>query len=549
MSVVTLTVLGNDGKSMNSSYEWISLDVSQEVNRISYARLVLLDGDAAQQEFPISDSDFFEPGNQIEMKLRYEETPDQEVTVFKGLVIKQNIEASLAGSLLTIELKDAAVKLTRTRKSQVYRDQTDDKIIAQIIDDSGLTKGTIPTTQVQHSELAQYYCSDWDFILSRADSLGLLVTTIDGEIALSEITIEGQPQHTFEYGINDIFSFEMEVNAEQQYPSVQSTAWDIKNQELTKPAEAKDFTLSQGNLQGADIAKAIGIESHILNNPISLEAEELQAWSDAIMAKTRMALIRGRICVPGDGNIKLLNIMELAGIGKRFNGKTLITGVRHHADQNSWVTDVQFGLSPERFAEQQAIVNTPAAGLLPAVNGLQVGVVSQFEADPAKEFRVKVILPSIGKGKEGAVWARVASLDAGKNRGYVFWPEVDDEVIVGFFNDDPRQAVILGAMYSSKNTPPDQVAPLAEENIEKAIVTKTGMSIKFIDDKKPALLIKTPNSNKIRLDEDAEMIQIIDQHSNGITLNKDGIEVKSTKDIKIEAQGNVEIKGQKVDVK
>ncbi len=259
-------------------------------------------------------------------------------------------------------------------------------------------------------------------------------------------------------------------------------------------------------------------------------------------------MIRGRIAVPGYADIKPLEVIEVAGIGKRFNGVTLVTGIRHRVDQQGWQTDVQFGLSAERFAAQPNIVDAPAAGLLPAVNGLQIGVVGKFEEDPGKEFRVKVILPGIDE-KEGVVWARLASPDAGKGRGYFFRPEPGDEVVVGFFNDDPRQAVILGAMYSSKNTPPAKVSKLTAENIDKAIVTKTGITIRFADDKKAALFIETPGKNKIVLNDDAQTVEISDQHGNAITMSKDGVEIKSAKDVTIDASGNVEIKGQKVDVK
>ncbi len=564
MSVVTTTIL-SDGKLIDPLYELLSLDISKEVNRIPCAQIVLIDGDAAQQTFPISDNDFFEPGKTIEIKLRYEDAPAQEKTVFRGVVVRHGVEAGSEGSLLSIELKDEAVKLTSARKSMVYPDKTtDDKAISQIIKDNGLTAGKIPASGIQHPQLVQYYCSDWDFILSRAENLGLLVMADDGVISLSKIAITGSPKHIFEYGISEILNFEIEADAEHQYLDVQSIAWDIKTQKLTKAVKGKDFSLSQSNLKGADIAKTIGIESHILSSPVPLEQKELQAWADATMSKTRMTMIRGRLSVPGFGDIKPLEIMEVAGIGKRFNGQTLVTGIRHRIDQQGWVTDVQFGLSAERFVEREDIIDVPAAGLLPAVNGLQIGIVSQFEADPAKEFRVKVILPGIDE-KKGAVWARLASLYAGKNHGYVFWPEKDDEVIVGFFNDDPRQAVILGAMYSSKNTPPDKIAPATAENTDKAIVTKTGTSITLIDKEKPAIRIETPKSNMILLDEDTEMVQIADQHGNAITMSKDGIEIKSVKDVKtdasgaieikgkkdvkIDASGNVEIKGAKVDVK
>ena len=122
-------------------------------------------------------------------------------------------------------------------------------------------------------------------------------------------------------------------------------------------------------------------------------------------------------------------------------------------------------------------------------------------------------------------------------------------MVVGFFNDDPRQAVILGAMYSSKNAPPPAVENLSQDNVDKGIVTKTGSTIRFVDDSKSSIVIETPESNKIVLDDDAQTIEVADQHGNMITLSQDGIEIKSVKDVIIDASGNVEIKGQKVDMK
>jgi uncharacterized protein involved in type VI secretion and phage assembly len=220
--------------------------------------------------------------------------------------------------------------------------------------------------------------------------------------------------------------------------------------------------------------------------------------------------------------------------------------VRHRVDQHGWQTDVQIGLSAEAFSQQTDIVDAPAAGLLPAVTGLQIGLVDAFAEDPDKEFRIKVILPGIDQ-KQGAVWARLAFPEAGKEHGYFFQPQVGDEVVVGFFNNDPRQAVVLGSLYGSKNAPKD--FKLTKDNFEKGIVTKKGVTIKFVDKEKASVFIETPKKNKILLDDDAEKIELSDQHGNKITMSKDGIILKSAKDVKIDASGNVEIKGQKVDVK
>jgi len=546
MSVVTVTVLSED-QTMNPEYELMSVDVLKEVNRIPSAELVILDGDAATQQFLISDAEFFAPGKQVEIKIRYEADAANEATIFKGLVTRHSVEANARGSLLRIDLKDEAVKLTHRRNSAVYTDMTDDKVISEIIDRNGLTAGTIDSTDVKHRQLVQYYCTDWDFMLSRADSNNLLVQVDDGAISFIKIAIDASTSHTITYGIDEVYRFEIEADAEYQLDSVESIGWSMKDHALSKPGKAADFALKQGNLKSADLAKMMGSEEVVLMNPVALDAQELQAWSDATLARSRLALLRGSISVAGQADIKPMNLIVLDGIGERFNGETLITGVRHRVDSDGWQTDIQFGLSPERFAQNLSIMDIPAAGLLPAVLGLQVGIVAQFDDDPDKELRVQVQLPGLGD-TEQLIWARLATPDAGNERGFFFFPEVGDEVVVGFFNNDPRQAVILGAMFGSKNTLPAAIAPPDADNLEKGIVTRQGTTIKFTDDEKAKVSIETPEANTILLDDDAQSITLTDQHGNSIVLGANGIEIKSAKDIILDASGNIEIKGQAVDV-
>ena len=52
------------------------------------------------------------------------------------------------------------------------------------------------------------------------------------------------------------------------------------------------------------------------------------SWADATLARSRLGLIRGRVSVPGFADLSLLDVIEIKGIGKHFNGKTLVTGWR-----------------------------------------------------------------------------------------------------------------------------------------------------------------------------------------------------------------------------
>lgn len=545
MSVVTPTIL-SEGEVMDPAYSLLSIEVSKELNRISSAQLVLVDGNVARGEFPISDSAFFEPGKHIELKLRYEGDPD--VTVFKGLVVSQGIRASSQGSVLTVELKDEAIKLIHTRRNAVYRDLSDADILARILDDAGLTKGEISATQPAHAEIVQYNSTDWDFMLSRADVYGLAAMVEDGTVSFQTIDLSGEPVHQFQYGISDLYDFEFEMDALHQYTTVESVAWDMESQQISEVTNAEDFTLSQGNLTGSGLATAVGYDSYRLSHPVPLDPQELQGWANGRMIRSRMAMIKGRMSVPGDTGIKPFDLIEIEGAGERFNGKTIITGVRHLVDGSGWQTDLQFGLSAEWFSRQPDIQDVLSAGLLPPISGLQIGVVDAFEADPDEQYRIRITLPAID-AEDGVVWARLATPDAGLERGFFFRPETGDEVVVGFLNNDPRQAIILGGMYSSTNTPPEDFASLSEDNINKGIVTKKGTKIGFVDNDKASVFIETASSNKILLDDDTEVIEIVDQHGNSITMSSNGIEIKSSADFKIDASGNVEIKGSKVDVK
>jgi uncharacterized protein involved in type VI secretion and phage assembly len=533
----------SDGKRIESSLDLVSVDVIKEVNRIPTAQLIVVDGLKTEAEFPVSSSSVFKPGSKIEIKLGHQgEAPA--VTVFQGVVVRHGIEATGNDALLTVEMKDVTVRLTRGRKSAVYAGKTDTDIIRQILQAKALRTGRLPKTQPAHREIIQYHCTDWDFMLSRAASQGLLVTVDDGIVSLREPSLSGPPKCTFTFGESVIFDFAMEVDGSHQHARVESLGWDIKNK-ATRIGKATAVNLSPGNLKGDAIAKAIGFADDTQSSVVPLEPEELKAWADATMMRSRLSLIHGRVGVPGVGDLKPMDVVKLAGMGDRFNGSALVTGVRHRVDQHGWQTDVQIGLAAETLSAHSDIVDVPAAGLLPAVSGLQIGLVQNFTDDPAKELRVRVQLP--GVDQKDPVWARLALPDAGKDRGYFFQPEVGDEVVVGFLNNDPRQAVILGALYGSKNAPKE--FKQTKDNFEKGIATKKGIVLKFVDKDKASMFIETPKKNKILLDDEAEKVEVADQHGNKVTMSKDGIVIKSAKDVKIDAAGNVEIKGQKVDVK
>ncbi|MFD2567837.1 type VI secretion system tip protein VgrG [Pseudotenacibaculum haliotis] len=536
--LVTFKVL-IDGKELSKVYEVKSISVSKEVNKVPIAKIILLDGEASQRSFVLSEEQLLIPGKKIEITAGYH---SDEETIFKGIVLKHNIKIRENSSQLIVECKDEAVKMTVGRKSKYFYDSKDSEIIEKLIGTYKLSKD-VESTSVKHKELVQYNASDWDFMVMRAQANGKLCFIDDGKITVSKPNVSQSEVETITFGAT-LLDFDAEIDAKHQMKKVSSYAWNHADQELLEIA-GKDPSVSlNGNLSSSDLSKTIALDNLQLKHGGAITNAELQNWADAKWLFQQLAKVRGRARFQGIPSVKPNTILKLEGVGDRFNGKVYVTGVSHNISEGNWTVNAQFGLDPKWFSENYPVHSEPASGLLPAINGLQVGVVSQLQDDPDKEDRILVQIPIIDH-KEQGIWCRVASLDAGKERGYFFRPEIGDEVIIGFINEDPNDAVVLGMLHSSAKPAPIKAD---DNNHEKGLTTRSKMKILFNDEKK-SIEISTPIGKKITLDEDQKYIVIEDDHKNKITMNGDGIKMESPNNIELKATKDVNIEGMNVNVK
>lgn len=538
-SVCTFTLL-SDGNEVSKAYQILSIIVNKEINRIPSANIILLDGEPSKESFEISNSADFEPGKKLEIKAGYR---GQEETIFKGMVIKHGIKIRKSSSVLMIECKDEAVKMTVACKSKYFKEVKDSEVMEELIDHYGLEK-EVEATALKHEELVQYNTTDWDFMLCRVDANGLLCISNDGKINIAKPDLSSDAALTVQYGAT-VHDLDAEIDARLQFKAIKASAWNSTDQELIDTVEAEDPGVPDaGNISADTLAGVIGEEHFMLQHSGKLNEQELQQWSNAKMLKHKLAKVRGRVTVDGTAAVKPGQFIQVNGIGERFEGKLFVTGIRQQIDKGNWETVFQFGLNPEWFAQTYHLEQPQAGALLPAIQGLQVGVVTKLEGDPEHEDRIMVRLPTINKEDEG-IWSRISTLDAGKKRGTFFRPEIGDEVIVGFINNDPRFAVILGMCNSSDKEAP---LPTTDDNHEKGYVSRSGMKMIFNDDKK-TINIETPAGNKFILSEDEKSISMEDQHGNKLVMDQDGIKMESIKDIVMKAATDVKTEGVNVSIK
>ena len=187
-------------------------------------------------------------------------------------------------------------------------------------------------------------------------------------------------------------------------------------------------------------------------------------------------------------------------------------------------------------------------------NGIVIGLVIDLE-DEENIGRVKVKYPHLED--QPSDWARLAAPMAGNNRGAFFRPEVGDEVLVAFEHGEPRRPYIIGALWSKVDLPPTDDGNVRQNNW-RFIKSRCG-HIVLLDDtqgKEKIVFVDKDNLRKVVIDSANSKIQVIcDQGDVEVKASKGDVKieainvsVKATAELKLEATGNVTIKGAMVNI-
>lgn len=157
--------------------------------------------------------------------------------------------------------------------------------------------------------------------------------------------------------------------------------------------------------------------------------------------------------------------------------------------------------------------------------------------DPDLQGKVKLKLPWSPDSNGGSyqVWARIALLMAGNNRGTWFIPDPDDEVLVVFEGGDPRRPYVIGMLWNGQDAPPETMDG-AGKNYKKTIRSRNGVRITLDDtDGSESVTLVTPGGQTVTLNDGAGSIELQDSNGNDVKLDASGITLTSSATVSITA--------------
>jgi uncharacterized protein involved in type VI secretion and phage assembly len=165
-----------------------------------------------------------------------------------------------------------------------------------------------------------------------------------------------------------------------------------------------------------------------------------------------------------------------------------------------------------------------------------IGVVTDNH-DPAKLGRVKVKLPVLSS-EDSTFWAPIVMLGAGKNRGWFFIPEIDDEVLVMFEHGEINRPIVVSALHNGKDKPPDRNPG---GNPRRMIKSRAGHKITFDDDAMQIVLEDGGGKGRIILDANSQKI-VIEALEGDVCFQAPQGELKIVAgELELHANGNLEL--------
>lgn len=139
------------------------------------------------------------------------------------------------------------------------------------------------------------------------------------------------------------------------------------------------------------------------------------------------------------------------------------------------------------------------------VYGVVVAVVTDV-ADPDEQGRIKLRFPWLAAEGADSGWAPIARPLAGKDRGYYYLPEVEDEALVAFEHGDVDHPMVLGFLHNGVDLPPYQGI---DEHVRR-LKTVSGHVLEFDDRSgKESVRLHTNNGHQLELHDPDSYVELI----------------------------------------
>lgn len=451
---------------------------------------------------PIPDLQNLSAGSTVRLTL-----PSSSACLFSGEItaLEYSYEAD-HGQTLRVRCYDKLHRLRKRQPVRVHIQVTPTDLARELVADLGLTVEADEEGPLSQ-RLIQCRQSDLDLLVEVSQRFGLYLT-LRGDV-LHLTGLEGMGDRIeLEWGKN-LLEARLEINAEPACRSVLAKGWDASRVE---PHESR----ADSSRIGMDVEAEAPPDRFGSTGERTLADEMLPDDRHAAgVAQAELDRRRAREVTfwgvaEGDPDLMPGAQIQVSGVASGLKGQYVLTSVTHLVNRRSgFVSEVS--TLPPTFERQPRGVTAAWA------------TVTNVD-DPENLGRVRASLPALGDIETD--WMQVMAPGAGAGKGFVFLPDVDDQVLVLLVGGEVSQGIVLGGLYGAKGA--------ADFGVE-------GSSIR-------RFTLATPGGQKIKLDDIGESIRLENKGGSFLEISPEKALLHSVVDLQIEAPGRgVVIAGKTID--
>jgi uncharacterized protein involved in type VI secretion and phage assembly len=235
--------------------------------------------------------------------------------------------------------------------------------------------------------------------------------------------------------------------------------------------------------------------------------------------------------------------VPVSNVEPALTGNWVISTARHEFGSGAYRTYLEFSGRQDRSLHGLVSGGLSVPAARTSIPGVVIAQVTKND-DPDKLGRVKVKYPWMDDKAE-SFWARIARPAAGKDAGFLWIPDIDEEVVVGFEHGDLAYPLVLGSLWNGQAKMP----ALLMDSIENGkvqihgIVSPAGHKVMFHDKESDAGIVIVSADRKIEI--------MLDQSGKALSIYCDGdVKIKSTGDVEMKADGAMKLEaGKGLDIK
>jgi uncharacterized protein involved in type VI secretion and phage assembly len=450
--------------------------------------------------------------------------PKGGAVIFKGDITGVEVERATGEVVTTLTALDALHQLTGHSRVLARKKVKVSDVLGDIAGYAGLTKD-IDSTAVSYDYLFQTG-TDFDYLAELAERAGLDWWCHNGKLYAKVVKL-GAPK--LKMTADELLRLSIRASGKRPQ-KVTVSGWDVK----TSQAITGDATLTKDALGAATSLadQVVGYRPRLSQEqrtstiPIAMP-EEAKVVAGAALNRAASGAIRAEFegyamwtVLPGD-------TVEVHRSGD-FDGKYIVSAVEHRVSAGEVSTRLIAGTRhPTGLAGSAG--GAPLHGRTP---GIVTAKVTNID-DPENLGRVKVKFMGIDESQESE-WARVLLMNAGPQTGATTLPEVNDEVLVTFENNDVRRPIVLGSLFTSETTLP-MLKREGGKFTHVTLMERFGHQIlMWGTGSEQGITIKLKNAGEITMDHEGTRLVGVQGKKTTITQGQSKIEMTDQGDITID---------------